>query len=263
MELSHQLLQGRVMHRRHETKDNAFSYGIYYLSLPAHARAHPDLAHNRAGAISFHDADHGPKTGADLGVWIDSILKDADLNGIIDKVQLIAMPRVLGYVFNPVSFWMCFDAQRELRAVICEVNNTFGETHNYLCAHADKSPIDGADWLCAEKVFHVSPFMTRDGQYKFRFSIQGDKIGIWINLLDDAGALKLTTALTGRLSPLTKSALRRAFWRYPLVTLKAITLIHWQALKLFLKGIKYISKPPQTSPVLTYAKSKEFAQHTD
>lgn len=237
------------MHKRHFPKVNQFTYGVYYLSLPLHALHDSTLAKNlrinRPSFISFHEKDHGAKDGSPLESWARGLLSDYGLNDITHQIALISMPRILGYVFNPVSFWMCYDADQTLRAVICEVSNTFGEAHHYLCAHEDHCPIEGDDWLETEKLFHVSPFMTRDGTYQFRFAPKEEKLGIWIDYYDLEGKKQLTTAMSGTLAPLTRKSLRRAFRKHPLVTFKTIILIHWQALKLFRKGITYHVKPKQ------------------
>ena len=159
--------------------------------------------------------------------------------------MLITMPRVLGYVFNPVSFYLCLDADKGLSAVIAEVHNTFGEQHSYLCAKSDHAPIQSHEWLEAEKLFHVSPFLEREGNYRFRFSLQENTLGIWIDYFDKEKNKQLLTSLTGRFEPLTKWSLRKAFWSHPLVTLKTIMFIHWHALKLLRKRIRYIRKPKQ------------------
>ena len=221
------ILFGKVMHRRLIPKINAFTYGIYYLAVPlAQIDALP-VAVDRFGLLSFYRKDHGARDGGDLREWLRPHLERHGIRAD-GGVLLVALPRVLGYVFNPVSFWMCMDGNGGLRAVLCEVNNTFGETHSYLCAHADGRPIEKGDWLTGEKFFHVSPFMQRDGAYRFRFQMDAENFGVWIDHLDPDGRLQLATALTGKLSPMNRPALRRAFWRYPLVTLKAIALIHWQ-----------------------------------
>ena len=239
MELSPQIFTAKVMHKRLLPKVNAFTYGVYYLALPLHEPV------ERRGLLSFRAKDHGARDGGDLQDWIREILRDYGLNDITASIQLIAMPRILGYGFNPVSFWLCFDNEQQLRAVLCEVNNTFGETHSYLCANADRRPIQADDWLQAQKLFHVSPFLPREGSYQFRFAYQGESLGVWIDYYNAQGQKQLVTSLTGTLEPLSEAALRRAFWRHPLVTVKTIGLIHWQALKLVAKGIRYIPKPAQ------------------
>jgi DUF1365 family protein len=149
---------------------------------------------------------------------------------------------VLGYVFNPVSFWFCLNRVGALVCVLSEVRNTFGERHCYLSFHDDGRAITPDEWLTSRKVFHVSPFMQVDGHYEFRFAYGEEKIGVWINHHDAQGLL-LTTSLTGKRRPLTDAALLRCFFSYPMVTLKVIGLIHYQALRLIRKGIRYNRKP--------------------
>ncbi len=239
MVITPQLYTAQVVHKRLFPKANAFHYGIYYLALPLPAASVPGRF------ASFHRKDVGRRDGSDPTPWVRGILAEYGLDGETQHIILVTMPRVLGYVFNPVSFYFCVDDQRALRAVLCEVHNTFGEQHNYLCANPDHTPITADQWLEAEKVFHVSPFLKRHGDYKFRFDFTADALGIWIDYYDADQQKQLVTSLTGTFAPLTSHALQRAFWRHPLVAVKAISLIHWQALKLLLRGIRFITKPAQ------------------
>lgn len=241
---SPQLLTGNVMHKRLLPKVNAFTYGIYYLAFPLSQIYDLPIAYNKPGALSFYDKDHGNWDGSNLQAWARDILRD--YNSPADgEIVLICMPRVLGYVFNPVSFWLCHDKDGQLRAVLCEVHNTFGEKHTYVCAHGDHRPIERDDILTAEKLFHVSPMLEREGHYTFRFDSRGNQYSVWIDYYDGDGKKQLVTALSGRYENMTQRSIQGIFWRYPLVTFKAITLIHWQALKLLSKGIKYIRRPKQ------------------
>ncbi|MCH9798646.1 MAG: DUF1365 domain-containing protein [Betaproteobacteria bacterium] len=239
-----QLLTGKVMHKRLFPKQNAFQYGIYYLALPLSQLAKMPLAYNRFASLSFFDKDHGPCDGSSLDIWARAILREHNIQAD-GEITLVCMPRVFGYAFNPVSFWLCQDKAGQIRAVLCEVHNTFGERHTYLCAHEDRRPVNELSLLFAEKLFHVSPFLAREGHYEFRFDVHDDVFNVVINLHHEEGHKLLITSLTGKLQALTKSSLRYAFWHYPLVTLKAIVMIHWQALKLVVKGIKYMPKPEQ------------------
>lgn len=245
MVISPQLYTAKVMHKRLFPKENAFTYGIYYLALPL------PVTSMTAGLAGFDVRDVGNRDGSDPLPWVTGILAQYGLDKKAQNIVLVTMPRILGYVFNPVSFYLCFDGANALRAVLCEVHNTFGEQHSYLCANPDHAPIDAEQWLEAEKVFHVSPFLNRIGHYKFRFSIQADKLGIWINYYDQDQRKQLITSLIGTFSPLSPKTLRQAFWRHPLVAMKAIALIHWQALKLITKGVRYIAKPLQLSERIT------------
>ena len=238
------------MHKRLFPKVNAFTYGIYYLSLPLrNLDALKDswlFGVSSPGVMSFHAKDHGGRTkDINLRDWGIETLQKHGVYIPDVEIVLMSMPRILGYVFNPVSFWFCYDREKFLRAVICEVNNTFGETHSYICAHHDVRRIQADEWMQAEKVFHVSPFLKREGTYRFRFDLRDESAGIWINYYDVNNQKQLLTALTGQFVPMTRQKRRRVFWSYPLVTARAIFLIHWQAVKLVLRRIKYIPKPVQ------------------
>jgi len=239
MDIIPQIFTAKVMHKRLLPKENSFAYGVYYLVLPLPAQAASKKL------VRFDASDLGYRDGSDPLLYAKSILADYGLNQEIQHIMLITMPRVLGYVFNPVSFYLCVDENKRLKAVIAEVHNTFGEQHAYLCAKADHAPIEADDWLEAEKLFHVSPFLERSGHYRFRFLLQNNKLGIWIDYFDKEKNKQLLTSLTGSLAPLNSASLRKAFWSHPLVTLKTVLLIHWQALKLLKKRIRYIPKPKQ------------------
>lgn len=245
-----QILFGKVMHKRLFPKVNQFTYGIYYLVLPlskiGKSIENSYLKYNRFGLISFYNKDHGDRDGSNLRAWAGKILTDQNVKGVDGEIVLVALPRILGYVFNPVSFWYCYDKTHNLRAVICEVNNTFGETHTYVCEYDENDRVGTKDQVMeADKVFHVSPFLTRDGGYRFRFAMDAQKMGAWIDYFHTNGQKQLLTALSGTFQDLDRKSCGRAFWRYPLVTFKAIFLIHWQAVKLFVKKVEYVPKPKQ------------------
>jgi DUF1365 family protein len=255
-----QLLSASVRHHRLIPKENEFEYQMYYLVLPL--RQMPSvsaIAVDRAGLMSFHSKDYGARDGSDLRQWIDGHLQEQGLDNEVVEVVLITTPRILGYAFNPVNFWLCLDAQSTLRAVLCEVNNTFGEHHFYSCVHADKRPLSGDDWLVAQKCFHVSPFLPRDGHYAFKFQVTSAAINIWIHYYDRSGQLKLITSVKGQLAALTRQQLRRALWANPWVGVKAMTLIHWQALKLWGKRIRFFPKPTQFASRFTTTDSADTA----
>lgn len=248
MEMTPQVMFGQVMHKRLFPKVNTFNYDIYYLLLPLSKidsmRSTWRFGVNRAALSGFWAKDHGDRHSGDLQAWARGIL---GTYGVIadGEIMLLAMPRIFGHVFNPVSFWFCHDAGGMLRAIICEVNNTFGESHSYVCKVQASGEIDCNTWLEAEKVFHVSPFLERAGSYRFRFALKDNNIGIWIDFYDATQNKKLMTSLTGSCVRMDTTALRRAFWRYPLVALVALARIHWHAVKLIAKGIRYIPKPAQ------------------
>lgn len=246
--LASSLVSARVSHVRLRPRRHGLSYDVHYVALPLRAleaSALDDLmaVNHRWSLYSFHLRDHGGRDGGSLLAWVRGVFRHHGLTAPA-HVVLLAHPRVLGFVFNPVSFWLCFDDAHLLRGVICEVNNTFGETHSYLCVHDDMRPIAADDWLCAHKCFHVSPFLAREGAYHFRFAITSKKCVIQIDYFDKKGRRMLVTSLKGGFAPLTRRALRRAFWRAPWAGVRVLALIHYQALRLKLKGIRYRTKPP-------------------
>lgn len=234
------LLHAEVMHHRLFPRENRFAYKVYYLDIPI-TRKGAELpawfAQNRFSWHSFYADDHGSRGDIPLYDWVQ---KHLHAHGITDAehIRLICMPRIAGYVFNPVSFWCAYHGN-QLRAVLCEVNNTFKQTHNYVCV------VEDDNWVHADKLFHVSPFLPREGEYRFRFALEDTRAHIAIHYHANTSELQLTTALKATYNPLTKKQLLMASVRCPLVTLKTITLIHWQALKLVSKGIRYIPLPPQ------------------
>lgn len=249
MVMTSAIYTAKVMHKRLFPKVNQFTYGVYYLALPLDQLGRLDdgwrFGVNRRALVSFHERDHGARDGSPLEPWIRGILAKHAAHVAITDITLITMPRIFGYVFNPVSFWMCFDASQQLRAVLAEVHNTFGEAHNYLIVHADGRAIAADDLLYARKIFHVSPFLPREGSYQFRFAYNPESMGVTINYHDAEGQLQLITMLSGQFKAFNPMNLRRAFWQHKLVTLKTISLIHYQAIKLIAKGVRYIVKPSQ------------------
>jgi uncharacterized protein len=249
MEMTPQIFMAKTMHKRFFPRENHFVYSVYYLALPlSQLKKSPNnfvFRLNRFALFSFYEKDYGPRDGSDLQAWAINLFKQHSV--VLDgcEIMLFTMPRILGYAFNPVSFWMCCDAQKNLRAVIAEVNNTFGETHSYLCVPHDGTVIDPDGWLKAEKLFHVSPFLERKGDYVFRFNAGTDKVAIWIDYFVENNKKQLTTSLIGTLQPFSNAALLKAFLAIPFVTIKTIVLIHWQALVLAFKKIRYIDKPEQ------------------
>ncbi|KQV90382.1 hypothetical protein ASD15_24090 [Massilia sp. Root351] len=248
-----QLCLGQVRHKRLRPVRNAFSYGVFYLRVPVHALAAgvPALrwfSRNRLNLLSFHDADHGD--GAQpLHAWIGGLLQRHGVHDADGAVWLQTMPRVLGYLFNPVSFWFCHRADGSLRAVLCDVRNTFGERHLYLLENG--GAIANGALLQAEKAFHVSPFLPLRGSYRFRFvraqrgaepGAGGDRHLACIDYLDGP-ELALSTSISGTAQPLSDGAVLRACAMHPLLTLAVMARIHWQALRLWCKRTPFFTKP--------------------
>lgn len=242
------------MHKRLKPSVNQFSYRIFYLCFDISKTsqlASKFLSLNKFNLFGFYCKDHGKRDGSSLEVWIREILSAQNLNQRVRKIFLMTHPRILGYAFNPVSFWFCLDEEENLIAVLSEVNNTFGENHNYLVFNRNNSPITENQWFDAKKQFHVSPFFLVKGSYKFRFIFNQKKIAAWIDYFSDSVEKSLLTAVICKKENLSDFSLLRHFFKIPLMTVKVILLIHWQALKLLLKKNKYIPKPPKNSLNLT------------
>ena len=243
---------GSVRHQRLRPASNVFSYGVFTLMLPLRTLGDSALgsklcSRNRFNLLSFHDSDHGDgKTP--LLLWIDQLLRSEGITDADDEIWLQTFPRVLGYVFNPVSFWFCHRHDGALRAIVCEVNNTFGERHCYLLDSG--GVMQWGQSHTASKVFHVSPFCAVDGSYRFRFmrtiqNIKGantERIVARIDYHDAQGPL-LLTSVSGKLRALNDVRAAQAFLRYPLMSFGVIARIHWQALRLFIKRVPFFSKP--------------------
>lgn len=238
------LATGQVRHRRLRPREHAFAYGTYFVLLPMRHWSRdgsPGLARNRFGLLAFHDADHGDGR-TDALAWLDELLKGEGIADADGEVWLQTYPRVLGYAFKPVSFWYCERADGTLAAIVAEVNNTFGERHCYLLAAPAGRALAWGRELQARKVFHVSPFCSVQGGYRFRFLRTAERIVARVDHDDEAGEL-LQTSVSGRLQALTPASARRAFFGMPLMTLAVIARIHWQALRLWSKRVPFFSKP--------------------
>ena len=245
---------GEVRHARSRPKRHAFRYPAYFMRLPmrqldAALQGSRFLSRNRFNLLSFHDADHGDRRQAfSLAAWVDGLLRSEGIDDAAGDLWLHTFPRVLGYAFKPVSFWFCHRTDGALRAVLCEVNNTFGERHCYLLAHRDGRCIVDGQEMTATKVFHVSPFCSASGRYRFRFAHVRDRVvaRIAYDETSEDGCVRealITTSLSGRLQPATDRALWSAFVRMPLFSFGVIARIHWQAVQLWWKRAPFFSKP--------------------
>lgn len=234
-------IAGTTFHGRRGSIKNRFTYGVDYVLLnPETARGPWLFSRNRGNLTSLHDVDHGGAPKAGRGVaWVRQVLAEAGLPEA-SEILLLAQPRVLGHVFNPVSFWLCSDA-RGLRVVIAEVSNTFGQRHCYLCHRDDVAALTRDDTVTAQKIFYVSPFQPVEGSYRFRFDVTPEKIGIWIDY--SAGNGGLIATLTGQRVPLTNRTILLACLRRPFGSRRVLALTYWQALRLRWKGAQFRNPP--------------------
>ncbi len=232
------------MHRRFSPKKNYFNYKSTYISLPLSKIKKLKKHLFSLGSFNlfgFYHSDYGEKSPKDIEGWILKILHQNNIFCIKDIV-LVTHPRVLGYSFNPVSFWLCFNDSNHLIAVLSEVSNTCGQKHNYLCFQDNLEPIKSSDWIQSKKEFYVSPFIKTEGVYQFRFDLTKQKMNFFINYLVD-GKLKLSTSLKCSFQEFNNKNLCINFLKMPFFTFKTIILIYYQAFKLYLKGIKHYKCP--------------------
>lgn len=243
-----------VMHARRFPVDYQFRYRLFSLlldldELPRLDRQLKLFAHNRFAPIAFYDRDHGPGDGRPLRPWIEQILADAGIDLAGGKILLLTLPRIWGYVFNPLSLWYCHHADGSLRAVLAEVHNTFGEWHGYLL-HEQNRPVHWPLRSSVAKCFHVSPFIGMEAVYRFTLSPPGKRLRILIQEYQQ-DRLMLTATQSGLQEDLTDRNLIRALAWLPLATFKVIVAIHWQALKLWLRGAPLYHKPAPPDKTIT------------
>lgn len=250
------LYVGTVMHRRtrprrHKLAYEVFSFFLDLDELPMLDREVWGFGHNRFNLFSFHDRDYGPGRNAPLRAWIEGHVKEAGIALDGGPIRLLCYPRVFGYVFNPLSIYFCYrrepDGKETLVALCYEVTNTFKQRHTYVIPAA--ATADGLVRQSCAKELYVSPFVEMDMTYHFRVRPPGEALGIAIQEDDSAGAL-LFASFHGRRRPLASLPVLRAFLSFPLLTLKVIGGIHWEALKLWIKGVPVVHRPePPAHPV--------------
>lgn len=244
------LFTGHLLHSRRDAVRNAFTYPVFNLlvdldDVPTLHHHIPFFGHNRWNVVSLYDQDHLGVVGHGLKANVLAYLVEQGIDLTGGKIYLSTNPRILGHVFNPVSFFYCYDAGGELVGVIAEVNNTYGERHPYWLSRACALPSQTTQpqhryW--ADKQFYVSPFIGPEARYEFTFSPLGRAMSMQIDEYQ-AGQKFFQARLWGQCQPLTARALAGALWRYPFMTLQVVALIYWQALKLNLRRAQVYAKP--------------------
>ncbi|WOI55432.1 DUF1365 domain-containing protein [Palleronia sp. LCG004] len=238
-------IAARTVHSRRDAPANAFAYSIDYVLLDAEGPVEAPVffGRNRARPMALHDTDHGGPPRAGRGAaWVRERLAERGLDRIAHRIELLAQPRVLGHAFNPVSFWLVRDRRDDLRVVIAEVTNTYGDRHCYLCRRDDLAAITPRDRLVARKVLHVSPFQDVTGEYAFRFDIGEERVAIAIDYRVEGGG-GLHATLGGARRRMTNRTIVMSTLRRPFGPRRVLALIHWQALLLWRKGARFRSRP--------------------
>ena len=235
------------MHRRSRPRPHRLRYRVFFLLLdldeiPSLCARLRFFSHRRFNLFGFHERDHADGSGGPLRGWVEHHLSHAGIDLAGGPIRLLAMPRVLGYGFNPISVYFCHHRDGALAAILHEVHNTFGERHAYLIPVASTQGPGDILQSCA-KNFHVSPFLAMGMRYDFRIHAPDERLSLAIRAGDAEGPI-LTAAFVARRQALSDAALLRAFLSTPLLTLKVIAGIHWEASRLWWKGIRPHGKPP-------------------
>lgn len=244
--LNSRLYVGRIVHRRHIPKAHRFAYPLYMHlidldEVPELERRLRLFSLDRFNLVSLHAADHFAGAGRDLKASVFDFLARHGVALPGGRVELLTHLRILGYAFNPVSFYYCYAADGALRCVLAEVNNTFGERHTYLL---DERCATGPLTYATPKRIFVSPFAPLGGHWTFRFTRPAAGLSIHMDDFDERGRF-LDATLSGAAQPLTQRTLLHLLWRFPLMTLQVIARIHAQAFRLWLKRVPHFKHVPQ------------------
>ncbi len=242
---------GHVAHERVRPKRHRLRYNVYSLLLDLDELEELDrrftvFGYNRRGLLSFHDSDHGPATGEPLRPWVETRLNEAGVQWDGGRIRLLCYPRILGYVFNPLSVYFCYRRDGMLAAILYEVCNTFHERHTYVIP-ANQTDQEVIRQNC-QKQLYVSPFLAVEGDYQFRIRPPERNVNIAIRQSNADGPL-LTATFDGERVALTRRSLIGCLARFPLLTFKITAAIHWEALLLLLKGLRVFPHKPTSAAI--------------
>ena len=237
------IYNGTVIHKRFKPKEHFFKYSVFSFLIDLSELNHLNkkikfFSYNKFNLLSFYEKDHGNRDGSSLITWVKKNLDDNNINSVDVKIKLLCYPRILGYVFNPLSVFYIYDIYGKLICIFYEVKNTFGEQHTYIFK------VDGDKNLyqhnCSKK-FHVSPFIEMNCKYFFRLLKPGEKISVIIDQYQEDEKI-LFASQDGKRVDFNSKELIKSYIKHPLMTFKIISAIHFEAFKLWLKGIKYVKK---------------------
>ena len=259
---------GKVVHARRRPKKHVLNYSVFSLyldldeldDLSARLRL---FGRNRRALFSFRDADHGALDGTPLKQWALEQVAAAGIDATDLRIGILCYPRILGFVFNPISVYFCYRADTALAAVIYEVRNTFGEMHSYVAPVLPGEISLAGLWQERDKLFYVSPFLDMPLRYRFRLLPPGDSVRIRILETDAEGPI-LAASFNGRRRDLTSARLLAACLAIPFMTLKVVAGIHWEALRLWLKGVGLRSRPAPPAAASYFdppARHADWTQH--
>jgi len=240
---SSSIYNGTVIHKRFKPKVHFFKYKVFSILIDISEinLLHKNLkifSYNRFNIISFYDVDHGPRDGTSVKEWVIKNLKDNQIDTKDIKIKLLCYPRIFGFVFNPLSVFFIYNKKSELISILYEVKNTFDEQHTYIFKNRENENL--IKHTCKKK-FHVSPFIEMNCTYFFKILKPGDKISVIIDQYDEEGKL-LYASQDGSRIDLNNKNLFLSYLKHPLMTFKIIAAIHFEAFKLWIKGIKFIKK---------------------
>ena len=237
------IYNGSVIHKRFKPKEHFFKYKVFSLLIDLSELKSIDqkiifFSLNRFNLISFYEKDHGNRDGSSLVDWVKLNLKNNNIKTENIKIKLLCYPRIFGYVFNPLSIFFIYGNKEKLISILYEVKNTFGEQHTYVFRVDSENNLIQNN--CSKK-FHVSPFIEMNCKYFFKILRPNEKLSVIIDQYDDKGKI-LFASQDGIRSDLTSNQLLKSYLKHPLMTIKVISAIHFEAFKLWIKGIKFVKK---------------------
>ena len=237
------IYNGQVIHKRYKPKVHYFKYKVFSLLIDLTELEILDkkvyfFSYNKFNLISFHEKDHGERDGSSLKLWVQKNLEKNNIQDKDIKIKILCYPRIFGFVFNPLSVFYVYNLEDQLISILYEVKNTFGEQHTYIFKVLKDTILIQNN--CSKK-FHVSPFIEMNCNYFFRILNPGEKLSVIIDQYDQEGKI-LFASQDGKRSDLTSENLMNSYLKHPLMTFKIISAIHFEAFKLWIKGIKFVKK---------------------